>query len=142
MVSLVGESSLRPDEVCNEKTEGQKGDLFEVEPAWPVCTMLTCTTQTPDFVSRNMTLVCSFGVSISLLCQPQEEKTLYSMSVSRWYLNYIQMKFSIIILRHGVGKWVMQKYLLILPCSSSCLLCKIILLQNSLIMRVILIVVA
>lgn len=120
MVSLVGKSSMRPDEVWDEKTEGQKGDLFEVEPAWPVCTMLTCTTQTPDFVSRNMMLVCSCGVSISVLCQPQEEKTLYSMSVSRWYLHYIQMKFSIIILRHGVGKWVMQKYLLILPCSSNC----------------------
>lgn len=122
MVILAGESSLRQDEVWDEKTEGQKGDLFELEPAWPVCTMLMCTTWTPDFVSRNMMLVFSFGVSISLLCQPQEEKTLYSMSVSRWYSNYIQMKFSIIILRHGVGKWVMQKYLLILPvsCSSSC----------------------
>lgn len=33
MVSLAGESSLRQDEVCDEKTEGQKGDLFELEPA-------------------------------------------------------------------------------------------------------------
>lgn len=60
MVSLVGESSPRPDEIWDEKTEGQKSDLFELEPAWPMCTMLTCTTWTPDIVSRNMMLLCSF----------------------------------------------------------------------------------
>lgn len=49
MVSLVGESSLRPDEFWNEKTEGQKGDLFEMEPSWPMClTVLKCTTWTPE----------------------------------------------------------------------------------------------
>lgn len=90
-------------------------------------------------------LLCSFGIlnKISLLCQPQEEKTLYSMSVSRWFSNYTQMRFSITTLRHRGGEKGHAKIFTDITCSTffklSSNLCKIILLQNSLIRRVILI---